>query len=220
MDSLMHRYPSSAKPITGGLYVVIDPAPGLDFVLPKIKLALAGGTNVLQLWNHWTVGQDQKGFIDAVCTVAHQHGVPVLINEDWVWLTRTSLDGVHFDDVPADIESIRLKIGRPFSLGITCGNDAERYLWGMREADYLSFCSMFPSSSTNVCELVEPSILQAVRSQTTKPIFAAGGIDQHTIKDVLALGVDGVALLSAVLKAPDPLAAAQLYKSFFNPTHQ
>jgi len=200
------------RKVKGGVYLVIDPHDGIENVLPKVKAALAGGVDVLQIWNHWYEGQDQKSFIDSITTLAHAVDVPVLINEEWHWLETTMMDGVHFDTIPTDWDTIRDTIKRPFLAGITCGNDDARIGWAMRFADYLSFCSMFPSSSAGVCEIVRPDVVEKTRQQTNLPIFAAGGITPASINTLLPLGINGVAVISAILKADDPARAAHNFK--------
>jgi thiamine-phosphate pyrophosphorylase len=200
------------RKVKGGVYLVIDPHEGIETVLPKVKAALAGGVDVLQIWNHWHKGQDQKAFIDSITTLAHAVDVPVLINEEWHWLESTMIDGVHFDAIPADWDTNRNTITRPFLTGITCGNDETRIDWAIRFADYLSFCSMFPSASADVCEIVRPEVVEETRRQTNLPIFVAGGITPASINTLLPLGINGVAVISAILKADDPARAAHDFK--------
>ncbi|HEY9049445.1 MAG TPA: thiamine phosphate synthase [Ohtaekwangia sp.] len=202
----------NSKGIHGGLYLVIDPAPGVDLVLPKIRAALKGGVDVIQLWNHWHSRQDQHGFIEAVIAAAQPLGVPVLIHEAWQWLKTLPLDGIHFDAIPGNWSEIGKTIGRPFITGLTCSNDPERIDWALKHANYISFCSMFPSSSTDTCEIVHPQIIERTRSRTNIPIFAAGGITTENLSGLLSLGIDGIAVISAVMKAPDPQQAAARFK--------
>jgi thiamine-phosphate pyrophosphorylase len=200
------------RKVKGGVYLVIDPYEGIENVLPKVKAALAGGVDVLQIWNHWHERQDQKAFIDSITALAHAVDVPVLMNEAWRWLESTMIDGIHFDTIPTDWDSIRDTIKRPFLVGITCGNDDARIGWAIRFADYLSFCSMFASASAGACEIVRPEIVEETRRRTNLPIFAAGGITPATINTLLPLGINGVAVISAILKADDPAHAAHTFK--------
>lgn len=200
------------KNITGGLYLVIDPYTG-EGIIPRVEAALKGGVTVLQIWNHWHSGQDEFAFISQVCSLAHEYNVPVLIHEKWEWLLTTNLDGVHFDHIPFKLPMILDRIKRPVYTGITCGNDMEKILWAIQhKINYLSFCSMFPSTSASVCELVDPSIIRYTRQLTSIPIFAAGGITPENISAVLKLGVNGIATISGILNTRDPEAAAKKYR--------
>lgn len=199
--------------ISGGLYLVLDPAKDEQMILSKTERALQGGVDCLQLWNHWKPGADPLPLVEAVCTLAHRYSVPVLVNEQWEWLMRADLDGVHFDTPPADLMVIRSIVKRPFLTGITCGNDPSRIDWALHnQVDYLSFCSMFPSASAGSCELVRPETVIDVRSKTTAPIFVSGGITPGNIDSLVVTGLNGVAVISGIMEAEDPEAAARAYK--------
>lgn len=204
---------SAIRKITGGLYLVADPALGSDYVLPRIEAGLKGGVDIVQIWNHWHSGQDPEEFIHTVCTLVHAFNKPVLINQRWEWLMSFPLDGVHFDKIPDDWNSIHGFVRRPFLKGITCSNDTERVEWAIdHHASYISFCSMFPSSSSDTCEIVAPEVILKVRKKTDMPIFVAGGITKENTAQAMHLGINGIAVISAILKAEDPEMAARDFK--------
>jgi len=195
------------------LYLVVDPRPGAARVLPKIDAALAGGVDVVQIWNHWADGQDAVEFVERTIALARPRGVPVLVHERLDLLRKTSADGLHYDEPFLDPSEVREAVGRDVLYGVTAGNALERVDWAAREgADYVSFCSMFPSRSADACEIVAPSTLTAARMRyPTLTIYASGGITPENVPQVLAAGADGVAVISGILGAADPEAAAKRY---------
>lgn len=201
------------RKIKGGLYLVVDPSPGIDHILPKLEQAIEGGLDVLQVWNNWNINQDKQELINAVCKTAHAKNIPVLINEEWELLKTTLLDGVHFDNVPLNIDSIRQKIIRPFICGITCGNELTRVRWANdHRLDYISFCSLFPSLSSGVCEIVSKDTVIQARQLTSLPIFLAGGITLENLQELTSTGMNGIALISAIMKADDPQKVTRTFK--------
>ena len=200
--------------ISGGLYLVIDPAMGLEVLLPKLEQALAGGIDVLQVWNNWHNGQNKEEFVQSVCRLAHAHNIPVIINEEWQLLKITNLDGVHFDNIPKNYNHVKQTISKTFLCGITCGNDIERVEWANNNnLDYISFCSLFPSPSAGVCEIVSPETVRAARKITSLPIFLAGGITLENISELSQTGYNGIALISAIMKAGDTKQATEAFKN-------
>lgn len=201
------------KTLKGGLYLVVDPKPGLQVVLPKIQAALAGGVDVIQLWNNWRDNEPIEEFVLQVCALAHRFDVPVLMNEQWEYLQVLPLDGIHFDTIPKNFDQIRQKINRCFLTGITCGNDPKEIQWAVaHKLDYISFCSVFPSSTANSCDLVRHTIIQETRTRTNIAIYAAGGINEYNMATLLPLGINGVAIVSGIMNAEDPCAAASRFK--------
>jgi thiamine-phosphate pyrophosphorylase len=204
------------KKIEGGVYLVVDPMLGLQKIFAKVKCALEGGVDVIQLWDHWNPEDSPGEFISAICALAHPYSVPVLIHKHWQLLEAFPLDGVHFDEVPSDLNQVRQQIGRPFLIGITCGNDQSRIDWAINNRlDYISFCSMFSSSTANSCELVRHDLVKEVRAITDMPIYVAGGITVDNLPSLVPLGISGVAVVSGIMKADDPRHAAKNFKQVF-----
>jgi thiamine-phosphate pyrophosphorylase len=207
---------TSSRKIRGGLYLVVDPAPGIVSLLPKIEAALEGGVDVIQLWNNWSSSEYHKPLIEQVCRLAHAHKVCVLINEHWSWLKHSPLDGVHFDSIPSDWEAIKRAISRPFIAGITCGNDQQNVTWAIENSlDYISFCSMFPSSTANSCELVNPESIKKARASSNITIFVSGGITLEHIPLLDSTIIDGIAVVSGIMKAEDPKHTSKQFKQIF-----
>jgi thiamine-phosphate pyrophosphorylase len=204
---------AAMKEIKRKLYLVVDPMPGLRATLPKIKAALDGGVDIIQLWDHWGKHEPHEQFILKVCTLAQDYQVPVLVNEHWQWLQTLPLDGVHFDGIPNDFDRIKKAIIRPVIIGITCGNDMTPIRWAIdNKLDYISFCSMFSSSTANSCDLVQPGIIKQTRALTRMPIYAAGGITCNNLAALLPLGINGVAIVSGIMKAENPELAAKNFR--------
>lgn len=202
------------KNIKGGLYLVVDPFLGLNGLMSKIEKAIQGGIDVIQVWNNWCDGQGKEQVVEAICTVAHRHDLPVIINEEWEMMLRTPVDGVHFDAIPPDLDTIRQNIGRPFLCGLTCGNDLSRVRWAEENRlTYISFCSLFPSPSAGVCEIVKKETVQKARQMTSLPIFLAGGITLDNVEELAGTGMNGIALISAIMKADDPKLVTQAFKN-------
>jgi thiamine-phosphate pyrophosphorylase len=200
--------------ISGGVYLVLDPSMDTEILLDKLQASLRGGASIVQLWNNWKDSKDKHAVIDAVCTLCKSYKVPVIINEEWQLLQDTALDGVHFDKIPGDYSMIKKTIDRSFIAGITCNNHLDNLNWAIENGlDYISFCSMFPSSSANSCGLVDIATVQEARRRTTIPIFLAGGISMQNMHQLKETGFDGVALISGILNAADAEAATAGYKN-------
>ncbi len=203
--------------ITGGVYLVIDPSWDSAFTLPRLAQALHAGISTVQIWDHWSEKTNKIAFIQEITALAHAAEVPVLINNHWELVKETALDGVHFDHPRAEIEEIEALIGRSFLKGITCGNDLTTVHWANdHQFDYVSFCSLFPSSSADSCEIVTKATVQKARKLTKMPIFVAGGISLENITTLQDCGINGVALISAIMKSANPFETTQQFNNHFS----
>lgn len=206
--------------IKGGIYLVIDPSMPPQQLLPKTKAALEAGIEVLQLWNHWPEDILKESLIHELCDLAHSYHVPVIVNEDPALLKNHCVDGIHFDQVPPDISSIRNQAGREILTGITCGNDFSKIKWAVQhQVDYISFCSVFPSSSVDTCELVDREIIRRARAFTSLPLFLSGGITLDNLGELKETGMDGIALISGIMGSNDPFSSTQSYKKALTSLH-
>jgi thiamine-phosphate pyrophosphorylase len=197
-----------------GLYLVVDPTMGKDILLSRLRQALEGGVGLVQIWNHWPdsfSNKKKRELAVEIKAIGVEYAVPVLINEDWELALEAALDGVHFDRIPENWEDLRPRLQGKL-IGITVGNGLDRVRWASKNGlSYISFCSVFPSSSVDTCELVTPESIQQARELTQIPIFLSGGIRPANLHKLGKYAYDGVAVISGVLSADDPKLAATDY---------
>lgn len=197
-----------------GLYLVLDPAKDEESLLAGLRQSLAGGVDLVQIWNHWAAAfsrQEKLKLIGKVQAVAQRYSVPVLINEDWELALDAGLHGVHFDGIPDNWKEIQLALQGKL-IGITVGNDLDLVRWAdENRLSYISFCSVFPSSSVTTCELVTPESIQVARELTQIPIFLSGGIRPENLPQLEKHSYQGIAVISGILGAVDPKQAASDY---------
>jgi thiamine-phosphate pyrophosphorylase len=203
--------------IKSGLYLVIDPSMDQTMLFYKVKQVLEQKIAAVQIWDHWLEATNKKLVIEKLCQLCHKHDVPVMINNDWQLLNEFNLDGVHFDEIPSNLKEIRKKLRREFIVGITCNNDLSVVDWATQhQLDYISFCSVFPSSTSNSCDLVSFDTIRKAREITTLPIFLAGGINLDNLSKLQALDFDGIAVISGIMNQDEPAQATKKYLARLN----
>ncbi|MFB2120776.1 thiamine phosphate synthase [Parapedobacter sp. 2B3] len=202
----------TTRHIGKGVYLVVDPSMHKPTLYDKLDAVLAEGIAALQIWDHFGVDDDIPALIGELCRRCHAKDVPVLINNRWAYLAGTPLDGVHFDTIPHNYGAIQAAIGRPFRYGITCTNDMAPVHWAHNHrADYISFCSMFPSHTVDTCEVVTPASVQRAKAIYDGPIFLAGGIRPDNIAQLGGLPYTGIAAISGIMSSDSPGEAIRAY---------
>jgi len=196
-----------------GLYLVVDPS------IPRLKLleivgkALRGGADIIQLWSS---GQESSAILELaqdLLSLARQCDAPLIINNDLKLAKQVGADGVHFDGYDVAPVEVRQVLDEKSIVGYTLGNDLSKLKWAESVgADYVSFCAVFPTSSVTQCEIVPIESVKLAKSISKLPVFASGGINLSNVHLVLEAGADGVAVISAILKATDPERAARSFK--------
>jgi thiamine-phosphate pyrophosphorylase len=193
------------KSIKSGIYLVIDPSMDEQILLNKLQIILTKEITAVQIWDNFKDGQNIEHLIHEIHSLCTQFQTPVLINNHWEYLKATELDGVHFDVIPTNLKEIKKQINRDLIFGLTCGNDLADVRWAANNnIDYISFCSMFPSSSVNDCEIISYVTVKEASSIFDKPLFLAGGIDPNNLKLLNELKYDGIAVISGIMNSEHP----------------
>lgn len=202
------------KHIIKGVYVVVDPAMPKSEILKQLDKIKEERIAAIQIWDNPKLESVEESLLQDIVDLFSKSNTPILINNHWELLKTIALDGVHFDRIPEDLPSIITEIDKPFLKGLTLENDLTAV--GQAEKlqfDYLSFCSIFPSSTSDTCEIVKHETIQRCREITSMPIFLAGGIDLENSKLLKNLPFDGFAVVSSVMKAEDPKEIVKQYNT-------
>jgi len=198
-----------------GLYLVVDPTLPHHRLLGIVEKALKGGVDVLQLWGATEQNKGETlGLAKNLLNLSKDYDVPLLINNDLQLAKEVGAHGVHMDGYDITPLDVRKALGKQSIIGYTVGNDLERVKWAETVgANYVSFCAVFPTPSVAQCEIIPLHTIRLAKSITRIPVFASGGINLDNAHLVLETGVDGIAVVSSILKALDPEQAAKFFKA-------
>ncbi|WP_162418662.1 thiamine phosphate synthase [Cyclobacterium roseum] len=196
-----------------GIYLVLDPqAKSEKELFQDLKGVFQYPLIALQIWDHFSPEQDARKFIENVCELAKPYPFPVLINNSWEWVSKTALDGVHFDQIPANFTPIRQRLPENTVLGLTCTNDLSLLQKAAANGfDYISFCSVFPSPNAEACELVSKDTLRKAADSSHLPFFLAGGIRPENLNELDAIPHRGLALISGIMGQANPAKAMEQF---------
>lgn len=201
------------KEIKAGIYLVINPAQNKEEILIKLNKVKDESIAAIQIWDNPEVEFIDEDLLQEIIQI-FKDKVPVLINNKWRLLKRFEFDGIHFDNIPDDFDRIKKEINNNFIKGLTLENN----LAAIKKAeelgfDYLSFCAMFPSQTSDDCEIVQLETVRKCREMTNMPIFLSGGITLENIKKLKDLSFHGIAVVSGIMKAVEPQKVIKQYES-------
>jgi thiamine-phosphate pyrophosphorylase len=186
------------------LYVILDSGRGKRSLVEALTQAAAGGAQVFQYRAKSETGIDAFREASRLRRVAAEVGALFVVNNRCDLALAVDADGVHLgqDDLP--LAHARGLMGADRIIGISTHNPAQVKEALHEGADYLGFGPIFSTGSKQDHDpVVGLEGLREVRSLTSLPIFAIGGIGLETASAVKAAGASGVAVISAILDAPD-----------------
>lgn len=195
------------------LYAILDPTRTRERDLAALADAAArGGASILQLRDK-TAGT--RAFIDSAQAVkqALAGRIPLLINDRVDVALAAGADGVHLgreDMAPGDARAL---LGKGKIIGVTIKDSADMATLDPGMVDYGCIGGVFPTvSKDNPAAPVGLDGFQRLREQAAAsglPVGAIAGIDAGNAADVILMGADGVAVISALFMAEDVEAATR-----------
>ncbi|MFN3681476.1 MAG: thiamine phosphate synthase [Nitrospira sp.] len=193
------------KRILSGLYVVLDPASHPPRPLVDIlKEAAEAGVRLFQYRNKTASMKEAYEEARQLKAVASDYDVTFLVNDRCDLALAVDADGVHVgqDDMP--YEYARRLMGPHKLIGLSTHNPEQVKEADRLQPNYIGFGPIFePRSKQNHDPIVGVEGLVTVRSLTTLPLFAIGGITLDNVAAVCKAGADGIAVISAVMQTKD-----------------
>lgn len=180
-----------------------------------VEQAVIGGCTLVQLREKEIPASDFYMLALEIKKITDRYGIPLIINDRIDIAMAAGAAGVHIgqQDIPADIA--RKVIGRDMLLGVSVGSVAEAIDAVKAGADYLGVGAMFPTGTKPDAGFVSMEELGRIRKAVDIPIVVIGGINRENAMLFRPMGVDGLAVVSAVIAQPDIKASAADLKSLF-----
>jgi thiamine-phosphate pyrophosphorylase len=193
------------------LYVITDrQQTGGRSLTEVVEAALRGGVRAVQLREKDLPPRELYPLAQEMRRLTQRYSARLLINDRLDVADAVDADGVHLTTTSLPTEVARQLLGPTRLLGVSTHNAAEAHAAEVGGADFVVFGPVFYTpSKAPYGDPVGLAALRAVRAAVALPIFAIGGVNKANLDRVLAAGADGIAVISAVIAAADPMSAAQ-----------
>lgn len=191
--------------VIAGLYVILDPSVSSDRPLVDVlKVSATAGAKIFQYRNKTASMKAAYAEALPLRKVAQELGVLFIVNDRCDLALAVDADGVHLGQGDLPLNLARKVMGPDKLIGISTHSREQVVAATAGGPNYLGFGPIFtPGSKTDHDPVAGIAGLKAIRSLTPLPIFAIGGITLESIEDVIRAGANGVAIISAILKASD-----------------
>lgn len=207
---------STTRTLDLRLYVVLDPAvAGERSIVAVAAQAVAGGATMLQLRDKHSSDRDVLARAAAIARLCQAADVSFLVNDRVDIAAASGADGVHLghDDLPP--AAARKLLGCDAIIGMSAGNRDELAAALPAHPDYLGVGPMYATRTKGDAGApVGPAMICDLREAAPAvPLVGIGGITAGNAAAVLAAGADGIAVVSAVVAAPNVEAATRALRS-------
>ena len=198
------------------LYLVTDrQLMSCDSLTEAVEQAILGGCTMIQLREKELSSLEFYNQAVAVKQVTDKYHIPLIINDRIDIAMAVQATGVHIGQHDLPAAAVRKVIGENMLLGVSASSIAEAIQAQQDGADYLGVGAMFPTGTKTDADSVSMEELQKIRAAVSLPIVVIGGIKKGNAGRFKPMGIDGLAVVSAIIAQSDIKAAAAELKDLF-----
>jgi len=199
------------------LYLVADAGLAAGRDLPRlVEAAVDGGVTIVQLRAKDLAGGAFVALAREIAGRLAASGVPLLVNDRVDVALACGAAGVHLgqDDLP--VAAARRLLGPDAMIGVSVNTAGEARRAEREGADYVGAGPAYATATKETgLAVLGPEGIGLIRRGLGIPVVAIGGIGAGNAADMGRAGADGIAVVSAILGAPDARRAAAALKRAF-----
>ncbi len=202
------------KQFDPSLYFITD-STGLkeEEFLFRVEQALKGGVTLLQLREKEKSTREYIELAEKVHEIAKRYHVPLIIDDRVDVALAMDAEGVHVGAADMSVATARKVMGTDKIVGATAKTvpwAKEAYEQG---ADYLGVGAIYPTTTKVKTILTSTDTLRDICHAVPIPANAIGGLNKENIDILTGIPIAGICVVSAIMKAEDPKAAAEELKA-------
>ena len=210
------------KNIDYSLYLVTDRGLARGrATLEIVTAAVNGGATVVQLREK---GCSTLEFIQQALSIKaflKTRHIPLIINDRVDVAQAVAADGVHLGQKDMPLKTAKAILGDTMIIGISAESVKDAIAAEKGGADYLGVSPIYATpTKTDTAPALGLEGLREIRRAVRLPLVGIGGLKRDNAAEVIRNGADGVAVVSAIVAADNPEAAARELRQMINEARQ
>jgi len=182
-------------------------------LLQQVEESLKGGVTLVQLREKHLSFQEFLEEAKEMKELCHKYGVPLLINDNVEICIESGADGIHVGQKDMEAGAVREKLGKDKIIGVSARTVEQARAAQNAGADYLGVGAVFSTSTKEDAKPLDHEILKAITKAVDIPVVAIGGISSENVLELKGIGIDGVAVVSAIYGKENPKEVAENLKA-------
>ena len=177
--------------------------------LKAAEAALQAGATAIQLRDKQATSGQLLEMALALKPVADRYDALFLVNDRFDVALAAGAHGVHLGDGDLPVSAVREVVPHDFVIGRSADTEADARQAEADGADYLGVGSVFGTTTKVevIGEVIGTERLARVAAAVSIPVVGIGGVTAANAGQIASAGAAGIAVVSAVMAAPDPGAA-------------
>jgi thiamine-phosphate pyrophosphorylase len=199
------------NPFDLSVYVITDRGiAGNRSLTDIVRAAIQGGATIVQLREKDAPDQEMIDIGQQLHPITREAGIPLIVNDRLKVALAIDAEGLHVGQEDVLAEDARRQIGPERILGVSAETVEQAIRAEQAGADYLGVGDVFGTlSKPDVHPPIGLDGLAAIVQAVSIPVVAIGGITLENAGSTVRAGASGVSVISAIMAAPDPQAAAR-----------
>ena len=167
-------------------------------------MLLDGGASFIQLRDKEASGRELLDQTIACLKLTREAGATLIINDRVDVALTAGADGVHLGQDDLSVDEAREILGEDKIIGVSTHSIDQFRAALETSANYIALGPVFPTlTKENSTPVVGLELIREARKLTDRPLVAIGGINLGRAPEVIALGADCVAVISALYPLPE-----------------
>lgn len=192
------------------LYVVTDRTwLKKNTLVEEIEKVVKSGATFVQLREKQLSYEEFLAEAILIKKITDKYKVPFVINDNIKLAMEVDADGIHIGQSDIDGKDARAIIGDDKILGITAKTVEQALKAEADGANYLGVGAAFSTSTKLDTNVISFDTIRDICNAVSIPVVTIGGISEKNILELKGLGVDGVAVVSAIFAKTDVAKATQ-----------
>lgn len=178
-----------------------------------IESACKGGITILQLREKEMSGRVLLERARKVKRITDRYKIPLIIDDRLDIAMAVDAAGVHLGQEDLPVSVARKLLGPTKIIGATT-KTVEQAQKAMDEgADYLGVGAIYPTTTKVKTVITKVSTLNEICQTTSIPVIAIGGLNESNCEVLRESPIQGIAVVSAIMKAENPEEATRNLKN-------
>ncbi len=184
--------------------------------LYRVEEACKGGVTLLQLREKEKTTREYIALAERVHDITQRYNIPLIIDDRVDVALAINAEGVHVGQSDMPVSIARALMGNDKIVGATTKTVPQAREAYEQGADYLGVGAIYPTTTKVKTVLTSVDTLKDIVKAVPIRVNAIGGLNKENIHILKDSGIDGICVVSAIMKADDPCAAAKALREAFH----
>jgi len=188
--------------------------------LYRVEEACKGGVTLIQLREKERTTREYLALAEKVHEITQRYDIPLIIDDRVDIALAVNAEGVHVGQSDMPVHIARKLMGDDKIIGATTKTVPQAVEAYEQGADYLGVGAIYPTTTKVKTVLTSVDTLKEIVKAVPIKVNAIGGLNKENIQVLKGSGIDGICVVSAIMKADNPCIAAIELREAFNELQQ